>query len=161
MKKNRIIIALLLTLVAIVAILSQGQAWILSINEACTLDDGLYEQSLLAPWPNNAYETATDNYRIGQFYKYKNRLYYPLTIQAKWRSQLLEPRDKKFFFYSYDCQTAQHDRIDEDGWYLETKILQTDSGNILIRHDDVNEPYEVWLHINEDGSIEQRESATP
>ncbi len=157
MKKNSIIIGLLIIFVTIITIIYRWQWWTISTDEACTMNDGLYQQSLDAPWPNNAYETKTTHYHISQFYKYKNLLSYPITVKAKWWAQLLEDYENRFYFYSYNCQTTDVNSIDEDNDYglFETKILEAESGTMLIRHDDVNNPQQLWLHINEDGSVEK------
>lgn len=159
MKKKSIVMSILIILVIATIIVYQWQEGTISTDEACAMNDGLYTQSLSAPGPNNDYESKTANYHISQFYKYKNMLYYPITVQAKRWSQSLEPRDNTFYFYSYHCETATLTNLDPDGYnFLETKILQANSGDMLIRRDNPNDPQTIRLHINPDGSIETKKS---
>lgn len=153
MKKKWIIIASI-SLIVILLIEYRILWWGIYTDDACTMEDGLYNQNLIGSW----LEKYGYRYIIPQFYTYNHVLYYPLEEkQTKWRE---ETRNTLHYFYSYHCQTATLTNLDPDSNGLfEIKILQADSGNMLIQHDDVNNPYQVWFHINEDGSIEKRESS--
>lgn len=154
---HKIIFAVGLLFAILIAISYQRQSLKLSTGKACMLTDWLYEELLIAPWPNGNYETKNEYYHISQFYKYKERLSYPITVKAKWWAQLWEEYEDRFYFYSYNCQTKGVNSIDEDNDYglFETKILEAKSGTMLIRHDDVNNPKQIWLKINDNGKIEK------
>jgi hypothetical protein len=89
-----------------VAVLLYNVQNVKSKSDACKLSDGLYDNHLQSKRPDNRSV-------VRQFYKYNNKLYYPLIIKYIDRNNWFQDiwdmywTKSKYYFYSYDCSNQK------------------------------------------------------